>query len=172
MNSYIKLMTIDTNKSFWEFFNNFDKLNYVDNQFFIMKDNISPMWEDLPDGANVVMSVKKLIMTPIIEIWTNLCAKIMSNQINIDAYDIKGIIFNMKYDLVNIKVVIDNAMNIETNEFSNNASFIKDFLEKEYPDNKYAILINKRDINYTSYNPRYRPNPIPFKTKKKYYKKH
>ena len=60
INSYIKIMNIDTNKSFWEFFNNFDNLNYVDNQFFIMKENISPLWEDLPNGANVIMRIKQL----------------------------------------------------------------------------------------------------------------
>lgn len=156
INSYIKIMNIDTNKSFWEFFNNFDNLNYVDNQFFIMKENISPLWEDLPNGANVIMRIKQLNMTPVLDIWTTLCAKILTHEIDIDTYHIKGIVFNMKYDLVNIKIIVDNAKNHETNEYTNTALFIKSYLEKEYPGNKYSLLSNirKENIKYTKYIPR------------------
>lgn len=172
--SYIKVMQINTNKSFWEFFNNFENLNYVDNQFFIMREYCSPMWEDLPDGANVVMSIKQLNVRSVLDVWTILCAKILTDFIDVDKYYVKGIVFNMKYDLVNIKLIVDNAVNETTGEFSNTSTFIKSFLEKEFPDNKYNILPNKRDttVNYTTYNPRHKSaqsNPYP---KKKYQRKY
>lgn len=154
LESYLFLMNIINNQNFWEFFNNFENLNYIDNQFFVMKDKCSPMWEDLPNGANIVMSIKTLKVSSVIDIWINICAKFFTNYIDTDKLYVKGIVFNMKYDLINIKIIVDNP-GTEDN-ISNTALFVKEFLENEYKGNRYSIVFNKRDTPFRStYNPRY-----------------
>ena len=59
--SHSKITIIDTVSKFWRLFNNFHKLNYRSYNFYLMKENITPIWEDLK--GNVHSTVKPLSLT-------------------------------------------------------------------------------------------------------------
>jgi hypothetical protein len=56
--SYFNVYNIDNISTFWKFFNNFHLLNKYENQFFIMKDKIKPMWEDNANRNGAICSIK------------------------------------------------------------------------------------------------------------------
>ena len=48
LSGYKKIYTMSTVEEFWKFYNNWDKVGGVTNRhFFLMKDNITPVWEDI-----------------------------------------------------------------------------------------------------------------------------
>ena len=47
INGYRKIYTIETIEDFWKLYNNWNKLGGINSKhFFIMKNDITPMWED------------------------------------------------------------------------------------------------------------------------------
>jgi len=52
LSGYKIIYTINTDDEFWKFYNNWDKIDDITNKyFFLMKDNITPIWED-PKNIN------------------------------------------------------------------------------------------------------------------------
>jgi hypothetical protein len=47
INGYRNLCTINNVSRFWRLFNNFHKLGMKFNQYFFMKNDITPIWEDI-----------------------------------------------------------------------------------------------------------------------------
>ena len=48
LSGYKKIYTLSTVEEFWKFYNNWDKVGGVTNKhFFLMKENITPVWEDV-----------------------------------------------------------------------------------------------------------------------------
>lgn len=56
--SFKSIYVIDSIGSFWRFFNNFHNLNKEDNQFFIMRNKIKPIWEDNNNRNGGLCSLK------------------------------------------------------------------------------------------------------------------
>lgn len=56
--SFKSIFVIDSIGSFWRFFNNFHNLNKEDNQFFIMRNKIKPIWEDNNNRNGGLCSLK------------------------------------------------------------------------------------------------------------------
>ena len=56
--SYINIYNIESISSFWKFFNYFHLLNKYENQFFIMKNKIKPIWEDNANRNGAICSIK------------------------------------------------------------------------------------------------------------------
>ncbi len=116
---YDKIMTISNIKNFWEFLNNFDKINYLDNQIFIMRDNILPIWEtpENRDGGAAIIRLKHTEPN-LLNIWSDVCLLTMNEQICPIVNEINGISFNLKSDLVVIKIWNRNGQ-YECNKFLN-----------------------------------------------------
>jgi hypothetical protein len=108
--NFYNVMKIENNINFWELFNNFNSINYIDNQFFIMKDNFLPNWEENLDGGNVAFRIK-MPNQNVINIWTDICLKVITNEFDNDKYHICGLSLNMKYNLINIKILLTNLEN-------------------------------------------------------------
>ena len=56
--SYIKIYTFNTIEGFWSIFNQIPKINIHSGMFFLMKENIFPLWEDEQNNKGGYWSYK------------------------------------------------------------------------------------------------------------------
>jgi hypothetical protein len=126
--SYNKICTIDTVSMFWKIFNNFYKLD-TKNDYFLMKKDITPTWEDTANRDGGICSIRIDIINAY-ELWEELCTYMICDQLTDDSNDVNGISFCPKYNWAMIKI----------NDLSK--TFPKDILKKyKYPSIKYKINI-------------------------------
>jgi hypothetical protein len=153
VDSYKNIHLIDSIGTFWEFFNNFHKINKEENQYFIMRNKIKPIWEDNNNRSGGICSLKmdcydrnnkKDIGS---EFLLCLCLLMMNESFMQDNYEINGISYAVKNRSIYIK--------IWTKDYSNN---IVDKLPKNLI-NKFNSVIRsimfKKFENYISI--RYKP---------------
>lgn len=111
ISGYDNIMTIKSVADFWLFANAFNKLNYMDYQFFIMRENIKPIWES-PENRNGGSAIIRLRLSDknLLNIWEDICLYTINNQIcSSSISDINGISFNLKNDLTVIKIWNNNG---------------------------------------------------------------
>jgi hypothetical protein len=153
VDSYKNIHLIDSIGTFWEFFNNFHKINKEENQYFIMRNKIKPIWEDNNNRSGGICSLKmdcydrnnkKDIGS---EFLLCLCVLMMNESFMQDNQEINGISYAVKNRSIYIK--------IWTKDYSNN---IVDKLPKNLI-NKFNSVIRsimfKKFENYISI--RYKP---------------
>ena len=58
LSGYQKIYVINSIGSFWRFFNNFQLLNTYQNQIFIMREEVAPIWEDVNNKFGGICSLK------------------------------------------------------------------------------------------------------------------
>lgn len=114
INGYHKIIIIQTLADFWEFMNNFKKINYADYQFFIMRNGIEPTWED-PANKNGGASSFKFSVSDhnLLSYWEKICVMTVCEHLykgNVLSTDVTGISFNMKTDTTVIKIWNNNNM--------------------------------------------------------------
>jgi hypothetical protein len=108
--SYQFLHTINSIGTFWEFFNNFHKLNKEENNFFIMRDKIKPIWEDNNNRNGGIESIKmdcydKNSSIDIgCEAMICFCFLIMNETFISNGSNINGISYSIKNRSVLIKI--------------------------------------------------------------------
>lgn len=137
------IYVIDTISSFWKFFNNIHNLNKEDNQFFIMRNKIKPIWEDNNNRTGGICSLKmdcyarnnKYDIGS--EIMICLCLLMMNETLLPDNNEINGISHSIKNKCVLIKVwtrdykyditekLPKNILNKFSNVIKNNSSYKK-----------------------------------------------
>jgi hypothetical protein len=102
---YNKIYSISSVHDLLSFVNNFNKLNYIELQFFVMKGEILPIWEDEPNrnGGTAVTNIK-LPNNNLIKIWEDICLLTINQQICATPNEINGISFNLKNDMTVIKI--------------------------------------------------------------------
>lgn len=101
--SYKHIFTIDTIKSFWEFFGNIDKLDLVKHQFYIMRDSSGPTWEH-PSNRNGGICSIRVIKDRSIEIIEQLAILILNECFSDNPIDINGLSFSLKHNWGVIKI--------------------------------------------------------------------
>lgn len=108
LNSYNRVMTIKSIADFWKFINNFNKLMYADYQFFIMRDKITPTWEDPLNKFGGAASFKLSVTDPcLLSIWEKICLQMICEKLyygSIMSTDINGASFNLKDTTTVIKI--------------------------------------------------------------------
>lgn len=101
-------MTIINVADFWKFSNNFHQINYMDYQFFLMKNDILPIWEAPENRNGGAISVRVSVSNPnLLNIWEDACLLTINGQICVnsnDINDINGLSFNLKNNLTVIKI--------------------------------------------------------------------
>jgi hypothetical protein len=113
LTGYHRILTIETIKDMWEFLNNFNNMNYLEYQFFVMRNDITPIWED-PFNINGGAASFRLRATDknLIPFWVDSCVHTLNENICSCPENINGISFNLKDDLVVIKVWNNNENDI------------------------------------------------------------
>lgn len=126
--SYDKLMDITNVSQFWALMNNFEKLDYRKNQFYIMRNNVVPTWEDSYNRNGSTISYRYDISQKIcVDFWIDVCTLTLNEMIIPNMGDITGVSFGSKNNWAMIKIWNMNG-NID---ISKNISPI---LTKKYPN--------------------------------------
>ena len=114
LDSYDKIYDIDSIGSYWRFFNNFHLLDKINNHFFIMRQNITPIWEDVNNRNGGICSFKidyynKGGRNDIgSEIMTCLSSLILNESFIPSNSRINGISYSIKNRSIMIKLWIKN----------------------------------------------------------------
>lgn len=101
--SYKNIFTIDSIKSFWEFFGNIDKLDIIKHQFYIMRDSSGPTWEHPSNRSGGICSIR-VIKDRSIEVIEQLAILVLNECFSDDPLDINGISFSIKHNWGVIKI--------------------------------------------------------------------
>lgn len=81
INGYRNIYKINSPKSFWELYNNWDKIGgLLSKQFFIMKENITPLWEDKMNKNGGCWSLK-ININIAKEMWEYLSVLLITNNL-------------------------------------------------------------------------------------------
>lgn len=98
MNSYKILCEIDTVKKFWRLMNNFDKLDFIKMQFYIMRKGIAPIWEDPNniDGGTLMFRYNNNNISEVIPFWSDLCSMTVGETLCNTPLEITGVSLTMK----------------------------------------------------------------------------
>jgi hypothetical protein len=157
--SYKSVYVIDSIGTFWKFFNNFHMLNKEENQFFIMKDKIKPIWEDNNNRIGGCYSMKLDCYDKngkddlASEVMISLCILIMNESLVPENGMINGISYSIKNRSVLIKIWTRNF------NYNMEEKFPKGLLSKFNNIVKNRVLYKKNDIvvaaRYTPIKPEY-----------------
>ena len=81
INGYKKIYEINDSKTFWELYNNWDKIGgLLCKQFFLMKNDIKPLWEDEMNKNGGCWSFK-ISENQVNELWEELSVLLVTNEI-------------------------------------------------------------------------------------------
>lgn len=104
ISGYRKILTLTNIKNFWSFYNNIDCIGGITNvNMFMMRQNITPIWEDVRNRNGGSWS----ILVPIAEaynVWEKLACHLVGETLTNDNYLITGISINQKNNIAVIKI--------------------------------------------------------------------
>lgn len=100
---YKKLCTIRNVSEFWQLFNNIHKLNFKNNNFFLMKQGVNPIWEDESNRDGGICSFR-VEMDHALKVYELLCIFLMCNKLVANIDDINGISITPKNNWAILKI--------------------------------------------------------------------
>lgn len=81
LSGYKKFYTIKTIGDFWRFYNNWHVIGGITNKhYFLMRDNVTPMWED-PENINGGCWSFKVHEEQASDLWEDLSVYLLCNQL-------------------------------------------------------------------------------------------
>lgn len=105
ISGYKKIYDIKTIQDFWQLYNNWDKVNGINQKhYFLMRKDITPMWEDSKNIKGGCWSFK-IIDSQAQELWDDLSVYLVSENITSKPDEITGISICLKknnYSVVKI----------------------------------------------------------------------
>ena len=110
---YKKIYNINNSNTFWELYNNWDKIGgLLCKQFFLMKNDIQPIWEDESNKNGGCWSFK-INENQVNELWEELSILLVTDEILIDYIEeIVGLsICLKKYNFCVVKIWNSNCNN-------------------------------------------------------------
>jgi hypothetical protein len=112
LSGYKNIYEINTICDFWKLYNNWNKLKGINaKHYFLMKNNITPLWED-SENINGGCWSFKVSDTDAENLWTELSCYIVCNQLIEDSNDIIGLSICLKKNNFSvIKVWNKNSKN-------------------------------------------------------------
>lgn len=129
IDGYRKIYTIETISDFWKLYNNWDKLGGINSKhFFIMKNDITPMWEDEENKNGGCWSFK-IQEKEASKLWEELSLYLVSETISKIDDDIQGLSICLKKN--NHSII--KIWNKDTKN-NNNKNINDDIINKYYND--------------------------------------
>lgn len=160
LTGYEKLYEFDNVGGFWRFFNNFHNINKFDHQYFIFRDRIAPIWEDVNNKTGGICSLmfdinNRRTNNDMVSQISLLFAALMVNEclISEDPHNVNGISISIRRKNLLIKIWTKKFISTEVMERTLPKSFI-DKVEKELSIvNNYSV--RKTSIQYKPIEPEY-----------------
>lgn len=117
VDSYIKLIEITNPIDFLKIFNNIHLINYKKYHYFIMKNDILPLWEN---NITCMLYSLKIIINESLDLFQELCLKTMIEQIsfNKEFINIHGISISPKTNWSIIKIWNNSSKDISNDIIS------------------------------------------------------
>ncbi len=132
--SYHKMCEITNASEFWKLFNNFEKIGFYNRQFFLMKDNIQPIWEHESNRHGGVFSFK--IDTPSsYKVWEDLNMTMVCDKLSSDCSDINGLSINPRNNWAIIKIWNRDSKKDFENILANDVKSKYSYLSMKYKAN-------------------------------------
>lgn len=110
LKSYLTLCVINNVSEFWKLFNNMGKLNVKKNNLFLMKNDISPTWED-PNNRNGGICSFRIDINESVRLYEMLCVYLMCGQLIKNDDDINGVSLSPKNNWGIVKIWNKNKDN-------------------------------------------------------------
>lgn len=113
VDSFDKIVVISNVSEFWKLFNNFHKFDYINQYYFLMKENVVPLWEHPSNKNGGICSFKSKIsdgMNMLIFLATMMAYGKITNDEN-DADDINGVSMSPHNNCIIVKIWNKNANN-------------------------------------------------------------
>lgn len=105
---YRKIFEIKSIRDFWEFHNNINCLGGINNlHFFIMRDGITPVYEDIKNRAGGTWSMLVPLQKAYLS-WEFIAIQLVGETLSINPLSITGISINVKSDVSVIKIWNNN----------------------------------------------------------------
>ena len=96
LSGYKQLYTIKTIADFWKLYNNFDKINITSKHLCLMKEGVTPLWED-DNNVNGGCWSFRINDDSALELWEILSVYLVSEELHINNQnDIVGLSICMK----------------------------------------------------------------------------
>ena len=96
LSGYKQLYTIKTIADFWKLYNNFDKINITSKHLCLMKEGVTPLWED-DNNVNGGCWSFRINDDSALELWETLSVYLVSEELHINNQnDIVGLSICMK----------------------------------------------------------------------------
>ena len=105
---YKNIFEITNPKTFWDFNENFELLGGINSQhYFLMRENVSPIWED-PNNKNGGCWSIKIPVEKSLEIWIKLSAYIVGEMLVEDSLTINGLSICAKNPVTSVVKIWNN----------------------------------------------------------------
>ena len=124
INGYKKVYNIKTISDYWKLYNNWDKLGGVNNKhFFLMKNNVTPIWEDPTNKSGGCWSFK-INEANSQDLWNDLSLHLVTENMSSVKGDIVGLSVCLKknnFSVVKIwnKDNSNNSLNLLSKDILN-----------------------------------------------------
>jgi len=103
LKGYKKIYMFDNVSKFWGLFNNFHKLGMRFNHYFIMKNDIKPIWEDILNRNGGTCSFK-LELNDALKLWDDFNIKMITGKLIDKMDDINGISFSPRKNFALVRI--------------------------------------------------------------------
>ena len=145
IDGYRKIFHLKNIKDFWDLHNNIDCLGGVTNQhFFLMRDNILPIWEDTANRNGGSWSIKLNDISNVFNIWLKLATMMMGETIVKDEkHKLSKLVVGLSINLRNQNTCIIKIWNRDASLQS--IKLLNDEINKEFG---YNIIYKKNIVEY------------------------
>ena len=145
VDGYRKIFHVKNIKEFWDLHNNIDCLGGITNQhFFLMRDNILPIWEDSANRNGGSWSIKLNDISNVFNIWLKLSILMMGeNIVKDERHRISKLVVGLSLNLRNQNTCIIKIWNRDAS--LNSIKLLHDDITKEFG---YNIIYKKNMVEY------------------------
>jgi len=142
---YRKIFTINNISDFWDLHTNIECIGGINNQnFFLMRDGIDPIWEDPKNRNGGCWSIKLTEIHRNFNIWLKLALKMVcENMFKDPKYDESKVITGLSINLRNANTTIIKLWNSDTKV--NSIKLLHDDITKDFG---YNIIYKKNNVEY------------------------
>ena len=124
LDSYKKLTRFKTLEDFLTYY---DSINtFISGMFFVMKEDIPPIWED-PSNIKGGILTYKLLKNTADEIWKELSMLLMGGTLTNDYTNINGISISPKINNCIIKIWIKDSTQMKSIVFNKDSNIFKTY---------------------------------------------
>lgn len=122
LDSYTKIYSFNTIQEFWALYNSIPEMQIGTGMFFIMRDNIKPIWED-PKNINGGCWSYKISKKDAYKGWVELSIALIGENIIKDTMSINGISISPKKGFCVIKIWNNKNILSDVKLLSNNIPY-------------------------------------------------